>query len=1150
MLKGLVTVVVRDAETLEEINRYEQSNIVTNEMYRMLSTNDILPSVIVISSHRLSPSVYNIAIPISNNTTVTGGPIPGKGNPDFFPATADNDMYAQWSTRVPAPVTDMTINTIALCQIAPSNTWWDINAQRTLAYMKLSTPCTQTSSQILDVYYRVYFPAASQGNRSLSTYTELARRMVGDVSLSNRGGGTIYRWLAYNESPLPQDPPSYTGRLHQGLWISSYVGNPAQFSAGKLYKVKYSQSFDINTLNGTMMQGMLTISSDFSATTGVVSSMTPITGISSIQNTIGHSIAATGPLMDVDALPSSSGTITPGGTWSPKVAGGLANGYSDGSFSSIRMINILTSGAVGTSTYNVSDVISFGTSHVACTIPGNNWAGRITDIPFFCGLEGTPDTSRFKFANVSARQLSTWMPYKNVGVLCPQANLLTIYNAATGEYWNYPATYTNIHQLAVAGDDIYIACRDTGLWRINPNTESAPSQVAAGSGMDLSHCYGVAVGYNNSVFCIGANGLFKLSGGNWTMYNETTSPQLLWAGITNNNWGNVEYIKVDSSATDNKMMIVKTYIDADSPQSMGCWWSETTAAVLAPNDHLDYIGWMGRPRTNRSQLAVCPDGSMWAAVIRGYHQILTFGSTTLTPCANYPSDIWCASTNFIQDNTGNWKLMVMIRGSNGYFNGLTPTTISPRLYNADGSVSYIGPTDGSCHATWLDPMSMQRCNITMTYTTGPYYGADGVVAFMMPGGVLFAAHSQYATNNVNTNLFLNACMGQVCLNSVSEGPLTNNAVITYGWDGSTWNRGSTTGKPTHTPSQQTIDGVTVSFQDGTAGTSFIATDYYTVGLCNGLFKDNATIASFEQSYYFKKAYSHVSELNMNAVPALTSGATGQMVLDLARSSSTDVSMDANGNFTFAEKNGGQQAIGNIPLIGNFTITWNISANTALNNTRFGIGWATSNQILAGWTINSNGNILSSFLTDITDITEQTRYESVNYFNPQTGWRTYGTTTTVQSLSISLNNGVLTFLVNGVVQPQNVQQPPPLSIPAGYTRFDAFGTPNPPLDVNYVNHNQIIPAPIVTINGADNAIKLGTALNGTGAYNPAFYGIDIDMTNAVTGTINGNLFSSVTYDGTPPLQGGVAISPATGTFTFNPADTQLPVTISCTYVTNE
>jgi len=58
-------------------------------------------------------------------------------------------------------------------------------------------------------------------------------------------------------------------------------------------------------------------------------------------------------------------------------------------------------------------------------------------------------------------------------------------------------------------------------------------------------------------------------------------------------------------------------------------------------------------------------------------------------------------------------------------------------------------------------------------------------------------------------------------------------------------------KPTHPTSEPLIDGVIIAFTNGAGGNAFVATDFHTFGMVDGLLKDNATSFSQYTSVYYK-----------------------------------------------------------------------------------------------------------------------------------------------------------------------------------------------------------------------------------------------------------------------------------------------------------
>lgn len=56
-------------------------------------------------------------------------------------------------------------------------------------------------------------------------------------------------------------------------------------------------------------------------------------------------------------------------------------------------------------------------------------------------------------------------------------------------------------------------------------------------------------------------------------------------------------------------------------------------------------------------------------------------------------------------------------------------------------------------------------------------------------------------------------------------------------------------KATHLGQENLKDGITIGFANGTTSPAFVATDYYTVGVCDGVFKDNAISFDYHHELY-------------------------------------------------------------------------------------------------------------------------------------------------------------------------------------------------------------------------------------------------------------------------------------------------------------
>ena len=89
----------------------------------------------------------------------------------------------------------------------------------------------------------------------------------------------------------------------------------------------------------------------------------------------------------------------------------------------------------------------------------------------------------------------------------------------------------------------------------------------------------------------------------------------------------------------------------------------------------------------------------------------------------------------------------------------------------------------------------------------------------------------------------------------------------YGWDGSKWVLGNSGSKATHTDAQALIEGLQIAWVKGNNPPYFQSGDFYTQGICNGTWKDDATTIYFENFWYTRPVYFDVAVPDGVTVPA-------------------------------------------------------------------------------------------------------------------------------------------------------------------------------------------------------------------------------------------------------------------------------------------
>ena len=1155
MLRGEIEILIRDSETMEVVDRIVQPNVVTNAMFAWLTSdnsNAYVPGAIVAESCSMSPSRTQIYIPgnIDGNLAVMGTQIPGNGYPDFFPVSGMTPAFAQWSTRLPLPPATWSIATILLTN-CPGQFWlnnpsvYGVYNYEVFAYSLLATPCIQTTTQFFDIYYRVYFPLTNSHDMPLWLYEDMVARMCGVSSVMN--GTSDYRiYENVYTNPLPPvipnsgdvgvTWPSWAGVVNTDM---NYIGFPIAQSVN--YRRKYSQSFALTDFPGMMMGTLF-----FTGGNGQgITSYVPVNIGTNIQNLLGHRSTSQEPFLDVSNLQQGTGVLTLGGSWSNTAT--LNPGYfTTGTLPQMYFINVTGSGMVGTATYTYS---SRPWTEVFCsTTIGGSWLGTwrqpLTPLPWISQSMNTnggyvdPETGNNLLGNLNTmgvRQLSSWCKYDATSVVIVQQNRIIVYNIATGYYWTYTGGFTDVRQVAVIGTKIYISCHSTGLYMIDPpNSTSVTGPIAPGGGIDLSVTYGVAMGYNNYLWVVGNNCLASFDGtSTWTLYNATSATPFNITGVSNGLWSNIEYLVVDSENSFNEMLLVRSATATVNAASLGVWWSTIGSATNAGNEPQG-SGTFGAPRVNRSHVG--GRNNIWVVLAGNNYRQMSFGTTTMTASSLNVNTSYGQSFQavlFEKDSSGNTCLLSL--GGAGYTEDSPDGNINnwarPNATLLSGSPLTSEVNIASAMMHYLNDDQLRYVAGSGSYSSSSY---DLCTIVNLGNGVIVIAgyhNSNYSAGRIAFTSYLGIYPFDL---TSSGGAMAFVGQKTYGWNGSAWSTSSVSSKTTHSSTQALDSGITISFADGSSGTSYIAGDWYNFVCAQGMQKDAATTGSFQYSFYYKKSYRNQTTLSSATIPYAASQTlpTGAVGLDILRSSANDITL-VGGQFVFNGCNPQQFAVGDKQVTGSFNVSYAAFNSVHAHYIAFGIGHAGSGQICYGFVISNDSIYICDTPNDSTGIFA---YPSLH--------GSFGNFSTSTTLAIQRVGGILEFLVNGVVKWTNA------TMPLGQLRWDLICSPYGDWQPTDWTNGRICPATTVITGGNDNAVKIGTALSSTGAFNPLFFWVDSDSLNVNTVTIGGTPALAYHYDGTAPGATEVGIDPYMGTMYFNTADEGKAIAATYTYLTHE
>ena len=1152
MIKGEIEILIRDSVTMEVVERIIQPNIVTNKLFGQIVSNSVdafIKGSIVAVSLPISPSRTNVYIPsnMSGCTSVLGIPIPGNGNPDWFPKNGLIPAFAQWSTRLNLPAATRTISTVMLTDMGngDSNQWmlnqaYQFTSQspnlQAFAYSRLATPCTQTTTQFFDIYYRVYFPFTNQHDMPDWVYQDMIKRLSGSSTAlwqNNSADYKIYSNVCTNALPMVNPNPGDESIC----WPSRYgVGGSLSTTAivtAPYFRRKYTQNFALVDFPGTMMSALYFQPGNYIGVNAAV----PVNIGTKIQNLLGHRLTSQMPFLDVSNFQQGSGSLTLGGAWENRgtpVSPGL---FASGQFPMMNFVYITGTGAVGTSTYN----------YVKRPFTGSfnnefNWKTTITFLPYISQSMGTggpapdPEIGSNLLGDLTkcgVRQLSSWCKYDDTSIVIVKQDQIIIYNIATGTYWSFHGAFTDIRQVCVIGTKVYIACYNTGLYMIDPvNSLTVTAIPAPGSGIDLSATYGTARGFNNMLWVIGKNCLASFDGTTWTKYDSTTAIPFNSPGISDGNWSNAEYLVVDEENVNNSLFIVRSYSATVNAASLGVWWSTVGSAFTMANDSIS-ISSSGQPRLNRSHVG--GKNGIWIAHFNNKFWKMSFGVTTFSSyiyqSGGSLNGIYSgySSVMFVKNSAGSSRLLNIANNEYYSYPAYYPYGwTNPMIKLYDGNLTLEASSLSALTTNSYNRYDVQNYASSNIATSG---NADLVVSFTLGNGVIFAAGFKIANPyDIHPHFASHIAVYPFDI-TPTGGSLAYIGQSTYGWNGSNWTTSVSTSKPTHLTTDALDSGVTLSFANG-AGTSFLASDWYNFVTCEGLQKDSATTGGFEYSFYYKRAYRDKTELSSATIPVTAVLAqSGVVGLDLIRCSSSDITIAAN-QVIFDGANPQQYAVGDKHVTGNFSISYTPFNSPNAHYIAFGIGHASTGQILYGFVINNDSIYICDTPNDTYGVMAYPTYHG-----------SFGSFSSSAALDIRRVAGVLQFWVNGVLR---WSVTPPLN----QIRWDLICSPWNDSNMLYWTTQRTCPMVTIVANGTDNAVKIGHQIDSSGSYNPLFYAIDGDTRNTNTVLINGTPAIAYHYDGTFPGATEVTIDPYMGTLHFNPADEGKTVQAVYTYMTHE
>ena len=1108
---GETEIILRNAQTLEIEERIVQKNRITPYIWGQIpwggaggTFSDVFygtytQNLGIISGFGYATSNTFIRIsvnPLINSNAVCGysdgtylnsikadAVIPTVGTGlQVFTAFDSNGPYFQFNGRYNQPASNRNVGAVLLSnrKVLGASDYGDTYESggyiQTYTIANMQTACTQTTSQIMDIYYRIFFTSSTKSN------TE------------------VYNWLIAKSLDIGSlRSYSYTGEFCSSYRIPSdfksmYWNSPTTCLAG-------------NNINNYTTRPLVSYRSyDFSAYATNVNRFVnswvncPNFGAynnfnhpTKFGNTFGTNVNSTSYMQDVNNLASGNGTLAVTGVWNPSPTSNSNGLYYPTSWPKQMILTVTDSGKASDSTakFNYSE-------RPIC--PGSS-------LPYLSSLCNNYGPLGDPSVNWPYWLACRTIRYDNCSIILIGYDRIIVYNIPGGKTYTITGSFTKLCQCAVSGTKIYMACRNTGLWVVDPTVSLTPTKVSLSTN---NACYGVDAARDGVVWALTDGGLYKLNSSGTVTANYTSSTSVA-LNVSLNSWTDFTYVNglvVDKYVSSQLVLcadlVFHTFV---STNKSVLWFDETNGSTIGPT-----FSWAGSCQsTNQINIGVYNSGAYTTprtVITQGsgsYNHAFKKNSTSsfssvLVELASVSFDDLLSTetctwtTGYSSTASGFYVTDISLNNGNGSYRQLTGTTVSNPTFQGS-LVAYDGSTkqtviSADCGGAWFQQH---------VYGWHVYMG-NGIIV-RIPYIQADNSTSHYTDNVYSLFDYTTKWTGV---------PFDSTFTTTYGWNGSAWVKGSTTGKPmgtgTHTLPGN-ASGITVQFADPASGTSFVATDKYTTILYDGFFKDNATIATMRHDFYMCPTDQGLTDLESNTIPSapLTTPKTGYVTTIRNATSAPTVNGDSSLTFT---------GVGQCPIMYDASLhgDWEVDMIVPASNSAFP-------SVMTFGVVSDGANLVHCSATPIANITVS------SYLGKTLRIVKVGNVITWYQGTTSISSQTLTTNQAGSYGRYAIR------VYVGSTTA-SFTVP----PVNIISNN--------TGSTYLPTLRIGNSTNNTGAYNSRFFRVDVESIQSGDVKING-VTATVLTDGTPPSTGQCSILPYSGYITFSTADIGKSVSTSLT-----
>lgn len=838
-LVGTVTGVFRDVKTgkitkeLGPLNNHVQDWFLKS-FHASTNTPPSLGRNLFISEYNPRTQTRSLSSTLSGFRSAQGAEIAGVEQTQLTYEDSPGVHLIQVTQRFSPPATDFTINTVGLCSSAANTT---VSILTNIVW--LETPCIQTTTESLDLFYRIQvlfnpeYLSNTQETRTLTPWE--AWRVTGHLANINKGTHPLTRGSNSRITGLISSFANINFRK-----LNLLEPNRTTYQSTLIFE-QNSMDIDTEFFKGSvemfieLTESVGKIISQIGANTESLVYKITNSGNSPIQSIFGHKNTSVTPFYTAADSQLGLGNIFVNG-----------DNWVKPNHPKYFKVNIVDSGIIGTSSYNLKAANSYGFDgntfrELAAYLPWSKYANR-------------PMHDNFEMLDANIYPTTAYViPFFGTTVLACRSSSICQVDVLSGESITVNNTTlvgtdlsprflaSAISQMLVTNsNNVFIGCRNTGLYKFNQNFTELTVINAATTGLEnTAGCFGVVQGKNGRI---------------WAYFNHSSAPGIYYSDDEGSSWLKTAFTTADLPVDSGP--VINIYCDKnndhlaisyfkESNQNFNdrifwasfSWWNNETQTASDGVSFFYYkiesvsykAGWqfsVGETYGFQGLLSCSPVNSVW--LFSGDSNAATTSIKKIAFGSSVEADLGSNLNSRI--NQYSW-----VQTENG----------TEYLWYISDSGEGGTQTDSGFYSILIDP-------VTENYEA---FKLDSVVSrsnfwFLLEDNVWFLNEAFFNSGATSNGENWGLCTIAPYLADEALYPVHHElAYPTYGWDGTNWVKNTTTPKPTHLLPEPIIDGITVAFSDNNGNAPFFDVDYYTFGVVDGIWLDGfTTFTSYWELY--------------------------------------------------------------------------------------------------------------------------------------------------------------------------------------------------------------------------------------------------------------------------------------------------------------